>query len=167
MIIDAIRSAQDNTVLCDLIRTVLRDLHPEGATDAPGTWSLGESDATAIWSELLHRVRDMARTGEIWNQANPRQILWFWWGSDLEFEVRNFTQEALATSAGTSGLLDIAVSTVRSSAGDYEHVNNSTGYIVNLDALSSRAQGLLRRKRAKVGDKALATRFLEALQKRG
>jgi hypothetical protein len=139
MMIDAIRSAQDITVLCDLVRTVIRDLHPEGAVDVPDGWSFVESDATAIRTALLHRVRNMAQTGEIWSQADPRQILWFWWGSNLEAEVQDFTRTALATSIGTRGLLDVVVSKVRSSAGDYEHVNKSAGRIINLDALAIRA----------------------------
>ena len=83
MIIDAIRSAQDNTVLCDLIRTVLRDLHPEGATDAPGTWSLGEPNATPRFGRSFCIELEIWRgPGKFEIEANPRQILWFWWGSD-------------------------------------------------------------------------------------
>lgn len=69
------------------------------------------------------------------------------------------------TSVGMNGLLDATVSTVISTAGNYERVSPAWSKIVNIDALTERARELL--SNPDEGQKRRAQRFLTALERQG
>jgi hypothetical protein len=164
--VNVTRRAADISVLCDLARTIIGDLHP-AADNVPKEPFFGSAEADLqVRTELLTRVRKLAKTGAIWSQAEPRLLIWFWWGSNLEEEVRTFTKSAMRTKSGLRKLLDLTVSVVRSSSGDYEHVKRSSiSHIVDVNDLERRARLILKRKTASNVDKGLATRFLTALSR--
>jgi hypothetical protein len=163
LLVPVIESVRDISVLCDLVRGLAGDIHPDGAkTHRPAAF---QDSSEEVRDQLLDRVRRLAVTNQIWSQALPGEILWFWWGCNLEGEVKSFTSDAMKTVEGLRGLLNVTVSLVRSSSGDYEHVRYSTwSKIVNLEILEDNAH------RIKVSstdesDRNLAERFLKALDK--
>jgi hypothetical protein len=166
IVLNVIHDVADITVLSDLARSLIGDLHPV-ANNVPNEQFFGNSDEERlIRNSLLERVRNLAATGAIWAQAEPRQIIWFWWGSDLENEVRAFTARAMRTKIGLRALLDLTVNQVQASGGNYERVKRSSvEHIVDVEALESQARRLLKRKNSPEADKAIARRFLDALQR--
>jgi hypothetical protein len=159
----AIATASDLTILTDIIRGIIGDINPDGAKASRNNFNFGEEE-TIIRNLLLDRVRVAARTGDIWNQANPGHLLWFWLGSNEANEVKTFTDNAMTSSVGLKNLLEIMISTVRSTAGDYEHIQRSWEKIVDLNALRKYAAELV--KTANSDDEvSLARRFLSALDK--
>jgi len=81
-----IPQARDISILCDIFRTIARDLHEGGAKNERQATSFGNlTDATR--EALLGRVRELAQTNQIWSQSQPSRLLWFWWGCSLENEV--------------------------------------------------------------------------------
>jgi hypothetical protein len=69
----------------------------------------------------------------------------------------------MSTLEGLRGLLSVTVTLVRSSSGDYEHVNfSSWSKVVNLDELADRANKL-RTSSPEEADQRRAERFLKAL----
>lgn len=163
LMLAAIPETKDISILCDVVRTIARDLNPEGAGDE--LYSAGFGDHTsAVRNALLARVRSLAQSNEIWAQAEPSHILWFWWGSDLQAEVREFTSQAMETEKGVRGLLDAPVSVVHSTEGNYEHVAISNwSKLVNLDELASYAHEIIELS-SDESDRKLAERFLTALE---
>jgi hypothetical protein len=163
LILAVIPQAADVSLLCDVVRTIARDRHEQGAKDELENTSFGDSTET-IRSLLLERVRSLAQSNQIWMQSQPDRLLWFWWGCDLEAEVKEFTKRAMNTEEGLRGLLDVAVSLVQSSEGDYEHVGYSSwSRIVDLEELAQRAKNLMAA--SNESDRRLAQRFLDALEK--
>jgi hypothetical protein len=158
----AIQSATDLTLLTDIVRGIAGDSHPEGGKREPGRVNFG-NETESIQEMLIARIRDLARTGEIWNQSRPDELLWFWWGLNKEDEVKAFTAEAMNTPAGLRGLLGRSPSTVVSSSGNYERVSPIWRHLVDLDELRRKAVALMR-----TGDEAelqLVERFLAALER--
>jgi hypothetical protein len=159
----AIRRASDLTVLTDVVRGIVGDKNPEGARDRGDKSDFG-NDAEAIRALLLDRIRRLVPRGKIWSQSRPSQLLWFWWGSDLQAEVHTFTKRAMKTKRGLLGLLDAPIGVVNSSSeGLFERVNRSSwSKIVDIDELIARAKQL-----AKFGtsqsERDIATRFLNAV----
>ena len=160
---NAINSASDLSILSDVVRSIAGDLNPEGAKDRRAIAGLGE-EANEVRDLLIQRIRDLAETNRIWSQANPGHLLWFWWGADKASEVFKFTDQTMKTEEGLNGLLDASVSTVISSAGNYERVSQSWSKIVNISELTERA---LQSSNKPEGDeqKRLALRFLAATKK--
>lgn len=79
-------------------------------------------------------------------------------------EVNKFTNRAMDSEAGLRGLLRVTVSVVRSTDGDYEHVNASSwSKIVDLNKLAEHARTL--KSGADGADQRLAERFLNALDR--
>jgi hypothetical protein len=153
----------DISVLCDLVRTIAGDRNPNGERTERELSGFGELTDT-IRDELLGRVRYFAQTNQIWSQSQPNRIIWFWWGCDLETEVRNFTNVTMDTYGGLRGLLKATVSLVRSSGGDYEHVHVPTwSKVVDIDKLAARARSLM--SGSDETDRHLAERFLRALDR--
>lgn len=155
--------ARDISLLCDFFRGSFGDRVPGGiqkTLDEALVPSINE-----VRDHLLSRVRDLARSGEIWTQADPATLLWFWYGSRIEEnELRSFYYEAIETPAGLSNFLRVAISQVISSAGNYERVRvESWNAIIDFDDLAVRAQLI-----ADLGndeDVATASRFLNALDR--
>ncbi|RTL63189.1 MAG: hypothetical protein EKK42_29140 [Pseudonocardiaceae bacterium] len=162
LIKSAIAGARDLSLLVDLVRGVIGDLKKEGAKrEGPHRVDLGD-ESEAVRSILLSRVRTLATSGEIWHQARPAQLLWFWWGSTEDDEVLQFTSTAMDTREGLIGLLSNAPSLVRSSEEDYEHVSPTWRKIVDLDQLNAKAEELL--SSTDRSDAATAERFIAALR---
>jgi hypothetical protein len=158
-----IPEARDISLLCDIFRTIARDLHKQGAKDERQTPSFGDS-TESIREALLARVRELARTNQIWSQSQPDRILWFWWGSDRQIEVNEFTDRAMDSGDGLRGLLHVTIGVVRSTEGDYENVNSSSwSKIVDLNKLAERAGTL--KSSPDEADQRLAERFLNALDR--
>lgn len=131
------------SLICDVVRSILADTNPEGASEKHRRIDLGPN-GEEIRSTLINRVRKLAYYGEIWSQVKPENILWFWWGSNLASEVQSFLTEAMNTRTGILRLLQITVGTVISSAGNFERVNKSGwSKIVDLDQLALRANTML------------------------
>jgi hypothetical protein len=167
LLLDVLRSVEDISLLCEVFRTVARDLHPVGATEnGNDEYNLGDR-TDEVRRKLLARVRQLAKSNKnFWRQANPSAILWFWWGCDLEAEVRKFTSRAMRTKTGLLGLLKAAIGRVRSSSGDYEQVSRkSWDHVVDTEQLAQRASRLLRDSQSSDEEKALADRFLAALER--
>jgi hypothetical protein len=160
---NAIVTANDISVLSDVVRSIAGDLNPEGARDRNSKASLGEHTET-VRQLLVDAVRDLAESNEIWDQANPAHILWFWWGANQGNEVLKFTNQTMKTERGLTGLLEAAVSTVVSSEGNYERVSPAWSKIVDLASLTDLAQQL---SKGLDGEerKRLALRFLSAVER--
>jgi hypothetical protein len=157
----AIETATDLTVLCDVVRGLIGDKNPEGARDRSERSGIG-TDAGAIRTKLLYRVRALAFTSEIWSQARPSHLLWFWWGCELQGEVLDFTISAMETKAGLLGLLDAAIGMVTSSSeGTFERVNKDMwSKIVDIGRLTSKAEKL--KMSSEERERDIAIRFLNA-----
>lgn len=161
---DSILAAADLSLICDVIRSILADSNPEGSREKHRRIDLGAS-GEEIRLMLLNRVRDLARSGEIWSQAAPDDILWFWWGSNFVSEVQSFLNEAMNTHEGLVGLLRVTVSTVVSSSGNYERVSRKMwSKLVNLDELEARAITFLASSYDDFERKS-AERFLKAMER--
>jgi hypothetical protein len=156
--------AKDVTLLADLIRTIAGDVAATGSRNSYSAATLGDS-TPAIRDMLVTRIRGFAKRGEIWSRASPAVVLWFWWGSGYEKEIRIFTERAIKKhGVGLRSLLNECVNLVRSSAGDYENVQReSWSKFVDLELLAAKAKGLLKAESDE--DKKLAQRFLTALAK--
>jgi hypothetical protein len=160
----AISTAKDLTVLTDVVRGIFGDSNPEGSNNHRSGFSFNDEESAAIRKMLVSRIKEIAEAGDIWSQARPDRILWFWWGTDAEDEVKAFTNRAMASAVGLRTLLDVSVRTVRSTSGDYESVSPSWEKIVDINALSERATELINTANNE-NDVRLAHRFLEAMEK--
>lgn len=161
MLRSAISEAHDLTLLSDVVRSLVGDLNPEGSKGRDND-DLGD-EGEAIRALLLERIKEAATTGAIWKNARPGHLLWFWWGSSGPDDVKSFTADAINSKNGLRALLDITVSRVRSTAGDYDHVQKSWEKIVDLDALETRAKQLVGSPNE--SEVRLAQRFLDALHR--
>jgi hypothetical protein len=160
----AIPQAADITLLCDFVRSTAGDVHPDGASEDRDRLYFGER-TEELRGQLLRRVGALSESGALWSQADPARILWFWWGCNLEDEVREFIDKAMATEEGLMALLRIPISRVRSSAGDYDQINRRVwSAIVDLGKLEAKAQEIIG-SNASDARLVLAQRFLEALRK--
>jgi hypothetical protein len=161
---EVIKTANDVSLICDVVRSILSDTNPEGAKEKHRRIDL-ESNGEEIRSMLLIRVRNLANSGEIWSQVRPDHILWFWWGSNFADEVQSFLAEAMNTSTGLLKLLEITVGSVMSSAGNFERVNISTwSKIVDLNQLALRAKAIHVSSNNEL-ERQTAERFLRALDR--
>ncbi|MGX4773846.1 hypothetical protein ACWAUC_29060 [Bradyrhizobium guangdongense] len=158
----AIIKADDLSLLADIVRSFVGDL-VAGGSSGRSKDDLG-NEGEAIRTLLLERVKEAAAAGTIWKNARPGHLLWFWWGNSGPDEVKSFTNVAIDSETGIRGLLDVTVSRVRSTAGDYDQVQKSWEEIVDLEALESRAKQLIGSSENEA-DVRLASRFLDALQR--
>jgi hypothetical protein len=163
VILEIVPEVHDLSLLSELVRGLAGDRHPDGARDDRRS-GLGES-VDGVREALLVRVRQIAQNGEIWSQADPAKILWFWWGCDLEAEVRAFIDRAMADRDVQRSLMEITINRVYSTAGDYDRVRRSTwSKIVNLDDLQKHAREFTS-ENASDEDRRIGQRFLDALAK--
>jgi hypothetical protein len=160
----AIRSADDLTVLVEVVRGLVGDSHPEGAQSAHDHRRVHLGDeAENVREMLVDRIRGLALTEEIWNQAKPANLLWFWWGTNKEAEVKAFTSKAMSTPLGLTGLLRASISRVISSAGNYERVSPTWAKLADLAEVRRHAEALIRS--SDEANTPLAERFLAALKR--
>lgn len=159
----AIRQAKDISVLCDVVRGMAGDRHAEGVEESESRGGFG-SRTDIVRQELYDRVKELAADGQIWSQAAPEEILWFWWGLDQEAEVRSFLNRSFDDKRALFSLFDITVGQVRSSSGNFERVGQDWRKILDLEELGKRAQ-IIEEQSADEGERALAKRYLSALAK--
>jgi len=103
----AITTADDISLLCELMRYVTGDIVPDAAPCK--TDNLGEETAE-VREMLLERIRSMAAAGVIHKQIQPRDIFWFWWGTGNGAEVRNCTAALMKIDEGLRVLLRLPIS---------------------------------------------------------
>lgn len=160
---EGILTAKDLSLICDVVRSILPDTNPEGSRSSQQI-DLG-SNGEEIRRLLLHEICVIAASGKFWSQAEPNQLIWFWWGSDRGDDVRTFLDSAMGTRKGLLALLKITVNTVGSSTGNYERVNRSTwSKLVELDELEFEAKALLSEEPDE-SEREIADRFLKALER--
>ncbi len=161
----SVAKADDISLLCDTFRGIAGDVHSDGAKRQ----RIDEADfgdaTDSIRKALLQKVSVLVETGKFWSQADPWLILWFWWGCDLENEVKTFTRKELDHRTGLFSLLDITVHQVLSTGGNYEVVAKSVDKIIDTGLLAELAADVIE------GDKneqnvLKARRFLNALDNR-
>ena len=147
------------------MRTILGDTQPDGGKERYDRAGFGEA-SDKIRGRLVARVKSLAATNSFWSQAKPElPLLWFWWGSSDGDAVLAFTDATMETDAGFRGLLRITVNRVRSTSGDYDHVDKkSWSKVANVERLAEKARRILT-----IGPtpetKELAERFLSALDR--
>lgn len=156
----AIQNCDDISLLTTLMRDAAGDNRPDARENNEKKDYFGQQE-TVLRTSLMERIRLLSQNTEaFWNQASPKHILWFWWGSNFGSEVQEFTRRTMDTTVGLRGLLNATINTVRSSSGDYESVQKGWSSIVDLQELEKRAQQLLTGP-----DGQLASRFLAALKR--
>jgi hypothetical protein len=156
--------ATDLTLLSEYIRTYTSDRHADSAESRSLDKGYFGSRGDDLRQQLVSRIRVVASDETIWEQADPARLLWFWWSCDKEDEVRAFTADAVHTSAGLRGLLDVSINLVRSTAGDYEHVPGYWSKIVDLQELRRRAEQMDSIE-SSPEDRIRARRFILALER--
>jgi len=159
----AIETAVDLTVLTDIVRGLIGDLDPDGSKVSRDRFNFGDQE-TVIRELLLGRIRAAASTDNVWDQARPAHLLWFWWGANELDEVKAFVEKTMTSPVGIRKLLEITINRVRSTAGDYDRVPVSWEKFIDLKALRKRAVELIEAANSD-GDVGLARRFLAALEK--
>ena len=165
LIASVIPEITDLSILCAVFRSVAPDRRPEGAVaDRISAASFGDK-TEMLREQLLGRVRDVVSNGDIWRQATLIDIIFFWWGSTLDDEVRRFTSAAANTPEGLLTLLKVPIHPVYSTAGNYETVSPTWSNILDLAALEGSSRTILAGN-APDEDKQVARRFLKAMQNR-
>jgi hypothetical protein len=159
----ALPAAIDLSLLCSFFRTVVGDINPNGARGNRDADFFG-ARTMELRHQLLMRVKAAASSGLFWEQAEPSTLIAFWWGCDLEDEVRNFLNEEIRTDRGLDALLEVPLSRVYSTSGDYDSINLPFwSRVLDLARLAERAAELA--SLASIERKSKAIRFLEALRR--
>lgn len=160
ILISSINKAADISVLADLARHFIGDVREEGAQSRSVLLSIYADD---IRYQLLTRVQQLAKTGEIWKQSDPWGILWFWHQAIDTDDVKTFIEDEVSRDEPFTQIARGAIDRVYSSTGTYERVNpRSLAHITNPNAIRLAAQ-----KRLSSNDeelRALAERFLRAIE---
>ena len=154
----------DLSVLCDVFRAVAGDTRSDSPMQEPVSAASFGNRTDALRLKLLERVKEFASSGTIWDQAVPRDIMWFWWGSTEGNETSVFSS-AVTDPKGLRALLDMCVHTVYSSDGNYETVSPTWSKVLDLTFLENTAREFMSSSNA--DDKEKAERFLTALGNRG
>lgn len=162
LFVNAIEVAEDLTLLCGLFRNLAGDKVGDRDTTNPDR-EVGFGDRSEeVREQLLAKVRRYAQLGLLWKQASPDRIIWFWWSSDREQEVKEFTSQQMESAEGVRSLLKFSLSLVRSTGGNYERVPRIVGKVLDLLRLRKLAVDI---SRSKAPDAELAKRFLVGLQR--
>lgn len=160
LLMDLLREQADISIVCDLIRTAIGDL---GQTAPRERMDLGGVEP-ALRELGSKRARELAKTGAIWSQADPGDIIWFWRGCGAEAEVAEFLADQAAKPETFSNVVDQLVSKVYSTEGDYEQVPEWMGNLMSIDVVTAAAKKYANAP----GDQnyAQAVRYLNALERR-
>ncbi|MHB8886757.1 MAG: hypothetical protein ACYC5H_17070 [Methylovirgula sp.] len=89
----------DISLLCALLHKGSGDLAPE---------ELFGAALSDLKTRLCARVERLAAKGDIWLQAAPSAILWFWWAAQ-EDRVYAFVKSSMTEQRGLTALLDMVV----------------------------------------------------------
>lgn len=149
----------DISLLCVVFRSMAGDLTADGVTPPYGENVFG-SETEALRAQLVSRVREIAAKGKFWSQALPGAILWFWRGSDHESEVKEFTSLSMGVRGILAKVLEVPVSEVYSTAGNYYQVGSAWSDVIDLGALDEIAFTLKRS--VSEEDRKSAERYLDA-----
>ncbi|WP_408914435.1 hypothetical protein [Brucella pseudogrignonensis] len=155
----AIDNSLDISFLCNMFRYFIGDVGLEGAkglsTDAFG------AESEILRQRLVYKVEAIVNSSRLYDQCRPQDILWFWWGSGQGEAVRRFTSHGLDDPRKLRTLLEVPISTVISSAGNYEQVNRrSWSAIMDLEELHAKAMQVAKEVESVNAD--AARRFLAA-----
>lgn len=123
--LQSVETAKDLSLLADVFRGLIGDVHSGGYQPRSTSIDFG-SETEVIRALLVDRIRHLAASGDIWDQVRPGDLLWFWWGSGDRAEIVTFTRAAVGTEKGLAGLLDVPVSLVISTGGNFERVNEKS-----------------------------------------
>lgn len=157
----AIHDATDISLVCELVRAVTGDTEPQGAEFKQASLGDGTDEVRTL---LLERIRRMSADGSLLEQAKLRDILWFWWGTGNGDEVLEFTGRMLDSTAGIERLLEMPITYVMSSAGNYEKVDHKAwNKIVDLQRLHAHA--VTRQTSSSAPQRGIAERFLQAYER--
>lgn len=138
VIFRAIQDAADISFLCDVFRSMAGDVEREGAK-GQSTNAFGDN-TDSLRQELVDKVIEIANSLALYEQARPQDILWFWWGSGYGEQVRQHTAKAMENPVALLCLMEISITTVWSSIGNYERVDRrSWSKIVDIEELNRRA----------------------------
>lgn len=164
LFLTAVSQTSDLSLPCSIFRTIEGDINPEGASkNRHRAASLGEQ-SNQIRIDLLDKVRGVANSGCLWTQARPRWILWFWWGCDVESEVRAFIAKNLHQASTLRSLADAMISIVSSSSGNYFSVNlESWQRLVDIDRLLKSLEGA-QLDTPTTEDKMILSQFKQAIE---
>jgi hypothetical protein len=154
-----IAGLEDISLLCIVFRSMAGDLTADGAKPSYGENVFG-SETEGFRDQLVSRIRQLAAEGKFWSQALPRVILWFWRNSDHENEVKEFTSLSMRDGSIVEKVLEVPVSEVISTAGNYLQVQSAWSNVIDLEALDEIAITL--RGSANGEDRRSAERYLEA-----
>jgi hypothetical protein len=158
-----IPEAVDVSLLSDMMRSILGDLRPDGAKAARDVSISFDDRAEDVRQALLARVRAIDGMREVWAQADPREVVWFWWGSGEESETREFADREMKTLQGLVGLIRVVLGkTVSSSEGVFDSINESAASrLLNLERLKERVDEAVT-KEIDSNSRALLLRFQKA-----
>ncbi len=149
----------DISLLCDVFRSMAGDLTADGVSPQYGENVFG-SETEQLRERLVARAREIAADGKFWSQALPGDILWFWRNSNYETDVREFTSASLADRGNIAKILEVPVSEVVSTAGNYFQVQSSWMNVIDLNTLDTLADELSQS--GSVDEKQAADRYLDA-----
>jgi hypothetical protein len=152
---------EDLSVFTDFFRSAAGDTNPEGVRKKDVLF-FGEQTEN-LRDHLVAIVREFAASDKLWEQISPSRLLWFWWGASHQEEVRVFLSKSMRDPATLRKLLDVCVSPVVSSAGDYERVSRGFEKLVDLKDLEARALQLAQVEPSEENT-ATVTRFIQALK---
>lgn len=161
LIVEKLSQLEDLSVFAGFFRSAAGDTNPDGSRtkDVPFFGARTEE----LRDQLVAMVRQLALSGQFWDQISPVQLLWFWWGANHEEEVREFLLKSMHDPTTLERVLDASISPVVSSAGNYERVSRSFERLIDLNVLKERALDLL--DRAPNENTTTVTRFLRALER--
>lgn len=162
VIAEKLGQLEDLSVFAGFFRSAAGDTNPDGSRtkDVP---FFGERTED-LRDQLVARVRQLADSGQFWEQISPIQLLWFWWGANHEKEVKEFLLKSMEDPSTLKNVLDASISPVLSSAGNYERVSRSFERLIDLSILKAKALDLLEREPNEENTTTVA-RFIRALER--
>ena len=132
----------DISLLCEVFRSVAGDRTADGVKPPFGDNPFG-LETEDLRNMLVSRAQQIADKGAFWSQALPAIILWFWRNSGHEEQVKEFVRSAIQNRSVVGRILEIPISEVVSTAGNYFQVQNSWSNIFDLNILDKIANELI------------------------
>lgn len=160
----ALSVGADLGFLCDIFRGAAGDVRSDAAKGSKE--NVFGAHVERIRGELLGRVRSQARDDSLWNSVFFDRLIWFWWGSTTDFEVREYMSSKIDHPNLFYRIIEMLIQRgISSSRGVYFYVNEkSADNVVNITAIKSRAYFLLDSKFTTDDQRAALVRFKKALE---